>query len=173
MYLLLRVACCSSTKTHRQQRCCCRTFSQIRYTVHAGGRSSDLKEPGIILWKHRNQPVLLKTAWAKLSLVSNISGWKTDLAPLRITACFLQRNGLHRTLKSCFCLTLQGQLGTLRQHLQGHVLMAIAEKKLENTQNLPLSHYALQYIIKHTKLHSIPVKHPRNSTDRSMVRRRY
>lgn len=82
--------------------------------------------------------MLSKTAWAKLSLVSNISGWKTDLAPLRITACLFQRNGLHRTLKSCFCLTLQGQLGTLRQHLQGHVLMAIAEKKAQKyTESAP------------------------------------
>lgn len=46
-----------------------------------GGRS-DLKETGIILGKHRDQPVFLKTLWATLRLVSNISCWSTDLTPL-------------------------------------------------------------------------------------------
>lgn len=47
-----------------------------------GGRRNDLKEPGIILQKHMDQAVLMKTAWAKLSLVNNVDGWKIDLTPL-------------------------------------------------------------------------------------------
>lgn len=136
-----------------------------------GGRS-DLKEPGKILGKHRDQPVFLKTLWATLRLVSNISCWSTGLTPLWV---LVSKEGFAQDtdelLLSYFPMTIR----TLCQHLYGHIETVIAERKKSQKypESDPKSLYSTVHTKAHIKLHPVPVTYPRNSTDVRMAKRRY
>lgn len=64
-------------------------------------KRNDLKEPGVTCWKQRYGSLLLENAWAKLSTVNSISGWKTR-SPMNYCAFAPNEGFVYSKLESCF-----------------------------------------------------------------------